>query len=259
MRTRDQRARRSGLRSRATSAGAPAIRRLSRRCWRPASGSRQGRTTRESRQEKDSAVHLGAKRWRVKMVDTVVVGQRVKRVDALDKVTGRAKYTADLKLPGMLYGAFLRSPHAHARIKRIDTSKAEALPGVKAVLTQAKLAGRVAKIVDEAHGTAMDFKAFADTKVTYQGEKIAAVAAVSREIAEEAVRLIEVEYELLPAVVDPREAVRPGAPIIHEGLKPCPGPDGTPLVNVLRVVDRVEGDVEDAFARSDYRSEEHTS
>jgi xanthine dehydrogenase molybdenum-binding subunit len=186
------------------------------------------------------------------MVDTVVVGQRVPRVDALDKVTGRAKYTADLKLPGMLYGAFLRSPHAHARIKRIDTSKAEALPGVKAVLTQAKLAGRVAKIVDEAHGTAMDFKAFADTKVTYQGEKIAAVAAVSREIAEEAVRLIEVEYELLPAVVDPREAVRPGAPIIHEGLKPCPGPDGTPLVNVLRVVDRVEGDVEDAFARSDY-------
>jgi xanthine dehydrogenase molybdenum-binding subunit len=186
------------------------------------------------------------------MVDTVVVGQRVPRVDALDKVTGRAKYTADLKLPGMLYGAFLRSPHAHARIKRIDTSKAEALPGVKAVLTQAKLAGRVAKIVDEAHGTAMDFKAFADTKVTYQGEKIAAVAAVSREIAEEAVRLIEVEYELLPAVVDPREAVRPGAPIIHEGLKPCPGPDGTPLVNVLRVVDRVEGDVDDAFARSDY-------
>ncbi|MBX6772162.1 MAG: xanthine dehydrogenase family protein molybdopterin-binding subunit [Chloroflexi bacterium] len=186
------------------------------------------------------------------MVDTVVVGQRVPRVDALDKVTGRAKYTADLKLPGMLYGAFLRSPHAHARIKRIDTSKAEALPGVKAVLTQAKLAGRVAKIVDEAHGTSMDFKAFADTKVTYQGEKIAAVAAVSREIAEEAVRLIEVEYELLPAVVDPREAVRPGAPIIHEGLKPCPGPDGTPLVNVLRVVDRVEGDVEDAFARSDY-------
>src|SRR5579871_295438 len=88
------------------------------------------------------------------MTDTAVraesiVGQRAPRVDALDKVTGRAKYTADLKLPGLLHGAFLRSPHAHARILRIDTSRAEALPGVKAVITQAKLAGRVSKIVDE--------------------------------------------------------------------------------------------------------------
>src|SRR5215469_7453003 len=122
------------------------------------------------------------------MTDTIL-GQRVARVDALEKVTGRARYTSDMKLPGMLHGVFLRSRHAHAWIKRIDTSKAEALPGVRAVLTQAKLAGRVAKIVDEAHGTSIDFQAFADKKVRYQGEKIAAVAATTRAIAEEAVKL----------------------------------------------------------------------
>src|SRR5579864_3746737 len=115
------------------------------------------------------------------MTDTIV-GQRVTRVDALDKVTGRAKYTSDMKLPGMLYGAFLRSPHAHALIKRIDTSKAKALPGVKAVLTQADLAGKVGKLVDAAHGTSQEFQAFADKKVKYQGEKVGAVAAITREI-----------------------------------------------------------------------------
>lgn len=186
------------------------------------------------------------------MTDTVIVGQRLPRVDALDKVTGRAKYTADLKLPGMLHGAFLRSPHAHALIKRIDPSKAEALPGVKAVLTQAKLVGRVAKIVDEAHGTSMDFKAFADTRVRYQGEKIAAVAAITREIAEEAVRLIEVEYEVLPALVDARDAVKPDAVRIHEDVPPYRAADGTLLANTFRSTDRVEGDVEAGFAASDY-------
>ena len=130
------------------------------------------------------------------MTDTVaenVIGQRMPRIDATDKVTGRAMYTSDLKLPGMLQGAFLRSPHAHARIKSIDISKAEKLAGVRAVLIQSKLTGRVGKIVDAAHGTSMDFQAFADKKVKYQGEKIAAVAATTKEIAEEAVRLIHVE------------------------------------------------------------------
>ena len=190
------------------------------------------------------------------MVDTVsrdeaIVGQRAPRVDALDKVTGRAKYTADLKLPGMLHGAFLRSPHAHARILRIDTSKAEALPGVKAVLTQDKLAGRVSKIVDEEHGTSYDFKAFAQTKVKFQGEKVGAVAAVTREIAEEAVKLIEVEYEVLPAVVDVLEAIKPDAPIIHEDEHPLTTYDGRVLRNVVNQVDVVEGDVEKGFAESD--------
>lgn len=185
------------------------------------------------------------------MTDTVVIGQRLPRIDAADKVTGRAKYTSDLKLPGMLYGAFLRSPHAHAIIKRIDTSKAEALPGVKAIVTQAKLAGRVAKIVDEAHGTSMDFKAFADTKVKYQGEKIAAIAATTRDIAEEAVRLIEVEYDVLPALVDASEAIKADATIIHEDEHPYPAVDGKTYRNVLQSTDRVEGDVADGFAKSD--------
>lgn len=190
------------------------------------------------------------------MTDTVVVGQRMPRVDATEKVTGRAKYTSDLKLPGMLQGAFLRSPHAHAIIKRIDTSKAEALPGVKAVLTQAKLAGKVGKIVDEAHGTSMDFQAFADKKVKYQGEKIAAVAATTKAIAEEAVGLIEVEYEVLPALVDPRDAIQPSAPKIHEADKPYRGADGTLLNNTLRSTDQVVGDVEAGFAQSDYLFED---
>jgi xanthine dehydrogenase molybdenum-binding subunit len=180
------------------------------------------------------------------------IGQRMTRVDALDKVTGRAKYTSDLKLPGMLFGAFLRSPHAHARIKRIDTRKAEALPGVKAVLIQSKLAGKIAKIVDEAHGTTQDFQAFADNKVKYQGEKVGAVAAITKEIAEEAVRLIEVEYEVLPALVDPREAIQSGAAIIHDEDQPYRGADGTALNNTIHSTDRVDGDVEAGFAKSDY-------
>jgi len=191
------------------------------------------------------------------MVDTItrdetIVGQRAPRVDALEKVTGRAKYTADLKLPGMLYGAFLRSPHAHARIKRIDTSRAEALPGVKAVLTQERLVGRVSKIVDEEHGTSYDFRAFAQTKVKFQGQKIGAVAAVTREIAEEAVKLIEVEYEVLPAVVDVLEAIKPDAPIIHEDEHPLTTYDGRVLRNVVNQVDVVEGDVARGFAESDH-------
>lgn len=186
------------------------------------------------------------------MTDTVVVGQRIPRVDATDKVTGRAKYTSDMKLPGMLYGAFLRSPHAHALIKSIDVSKAEAVPGVKAVLIQAKLAGKVGKIVDEAHGTSMDFQAFADQKVKYQGEKVAAVAAISRDVAEEAVRLIEVEYHVLPALVDPRDAIAPDAPKIHDTEKPYRGPDGSLLNNTLRSTDLSVGDVEAGFAQSDF-------
>jgi CO/xanthine dehydrogenase Mo-binding subunit len=188
-------------------------------------------------------------------MSSTVIGQNVARIDALDKVTGRAKYTADLKLPGMLYATFLRSPHAHARIKRIDTSRAEALPGVKAVLTQAKLAGKVAKIVDEAHGTSMDFQAFADQKVTYQGEKVGAVAAVTREIAEEAVRLIEVEYEVRPALIEARAAVQSSVSI-HDDVAPRTDVNGQRLNNILNATDRVEGDVEAGFAAADHLFED---
>jgi CO/xanthine dehydrogenase Mo-binding subunit len=158
----------------------------------------------------------------VTVSDLAVVGKSVARIDAVDKVTGRATYAADLRLPGMLYGAFRRSPHAHARIKRIDTSKAERLPGVKAVLTQASFAQRLARIAHETDGGTSEAKLFADGKVTYHGEKIAAVAATTREIAEEAAKLIEVEYEVLPALIDPRDAIQPDAPIIHPSIRPSP-------------------------------------
>jgi xanthine dehydrogenase molybdenum-binding subunit len=198
------------------------------------------------------------------MSDLAVVGKSVVRTDAVDKVTGRAQYTSDLKLPGMLFGAFLRSPHAHARIKRIDLTKAEKLPGVKAVLTQATVAGRLARIVDEAHGTSSQAKLFADDRVTYQGEKIAAVAATTRDIAEEAVSLIDVEYEVLPALIDPRDAIKPDAPLIFAETAPQPAPDFLPLSlragqpefgaifqNVLQSTEQIEGNVDEGFAQSD--------
>ena len=198
------------------------------------------------------------------MSDLAVVGRSVPRSDAVDKVTGRAQYTSDLKLPGMLYGAFLRSPHAHARILKIDVSGAERLPGVKAVLTQATVAGRAARIIDEAHGTSSLTKLFADDKVTYQGEKIAAVAATSRDIAEEAISLIDVEYEVLPALIDPLLAIKSDAPLIFDEIVPVPAPDflpsffhadqpinGATFRNVLQSTEQVDGNVEDGFARSD--------
>ena len=185
------------------------------------------------------------------MTDTIV-GQRATRVDAVDKVTGRAKYTSDMKLPGMLYASFIRSPHAHAIIKRIDTSKARALPGVKAVITQADLAGRVAKMRDAAHGTESEFQAFADKKVKYQGEKIGAIAAITKDIADEAAALVEIEYEVLPAITDVREAVKADAVTIHDEDKPYKAADGGALMNTLRSTDLVVGNVAEGFAKSDY-------
>lgn len=199
------------------------------------------------------------------MSDLEVVGKSVARVDAVDKVTGRALYTSDLKLPGMLHGAFLRSLHAHARIKKIDTSQAEKLPGVKAVLTQASVAGRVARIVDEALGTSTEANLFAGNKVTCHGEKIAAVAALTREIAEEAVRLIVVDYKLLPALVDSRDAVKSDATNILDESPPVPGPDfltsplqgfnpeySANLRNVLQSTEQEQENVEERFAQSDH-------
>jgi xanthine dehydrogenase molybdenum-binding subunit len=187
------------------------------------------------------------------MAETTVVGKRKPRVDAVEKVTGRALYTADLHLPGMLYGAFLRSPYAHARIIRIDTSKAEKLPGVKAIITQASLNAEQALIIEEEiHATRRVLKLFAEDKVRYHGEKIAAIAATSREIAEEAAALIQVEYEPLPAVSDVREAVKEGAPRIHEDSKTAVGPNGEILYNVSGEFHRHEGDVEQGFAEADF-------
>ena len=140
-----------------------------------------------------------------------VAGKRLKRIDGIGKVTGKHVYAADFALPGMLFGKILRSSEAHARIARLDVTKALALPGVRSVLT-------ARDIPQIRFGTAIkDRTMFADGKVRFRGEAIAAVAATSLEIAEAAVRAIEIDYEPLPAVFDPEQALLAGAPLVHAG------------------------------------------
>lgn len=176
------------------------------------------------------------------------VGQSVKRVDGLDKVTGYAKYVDDLKMPGMLYAKIKTSPYAHARIIKVDTSKAEALEGVKAVITGKDVPNRVGLYLEDKTFLATD-------KVRFIGEPVAAVAAVTPEIAEEAVELIEVEYEELPAVFSAMDAIKHDAPLIHEDLGnykygsiffPKPG---TNISNHYKIR---KGDIEKGFAEADY-------
>ena len=155
--------------------------------------------------------------------DYKVIGTRPVRPDGVDKVIGRAVYGADVSVPGTLYGRMKRSPHAHAVIKRIDASKALALDGVKAVVTSKDIAGPdgdVAKLPEAAQNI------LAGNKVFYRGQAVAAVAAINDHIAQEAVKLIEVEYEPLPVVLNVRDAMRPDAPILHEALR-TRGPSAT--------------------------------
>ena len=152
-----------------------------------------------------------------------VVGTRPIRHDGADKVTGLARYSADLNLPGMLYGKVLRSPHAHARIKSIDTSKAEAMPGVRAVVTGADIVEPNGRASDLAEGAMVNFKflsnnIMAQDKALYKGHAIAAVAAVNAHLAEEALSQIAVEYEVLPPVMHASEAMADDATLIHERL-----------------------------------------
>jgi 4-hydroxybenzoyl-CoA reductase subunit alpha len=141
-----------------------------------------------------------------------ILNSRAPRVDAFDKVTGKAVYTDDMKMSGMLYGAILHSPMAHALIKSIDTSKAEKLPGVKAVITHKDTPG----IVFGVSPARYDEEILASTKVRYVGDEIAAVAAIDPEIARQALDLIQVEFEELPAVFDAKLAMEEGAPLLHE-------------------------------------------
>jgi CO/xanthine dehydrogenase Mo-binding subunit len=143
------------------------------------------------------------------MSNLLHVGKGIPRTIEIDKVTGRATYINDLKLPGMLYGKILYSDYAHARIKRIDTGKAEALPGVRAVLTGHN-------IPDVRVGFLKDQTVLKKDVVRQFRDEVAAVAAVSPEIAEAALELIQVEYEELPAVFDPFEAMKEDAPLVHE-------------------------------------------
>jgi CO/xanthine dehydrogenase Mo-binding subunit len=152
-----------------------------------------------------------------------IIGTRPIRHDGADKVTGRAIYGADFQTAGLIHGFVLRSPHAHARIRRVDTSKAEAYPGVKAVVTAADFpAADPGLIVDFGEGDTplghLRGNILAAGKVLYKGHAVAAVAALDPHIAEEAALLIEVEYEPLPFVLTAPEAMKPGAPILHEGM-----------------------------------------
>ena len=150
----------------------------------------------------------------------VTVGPATARVDAVERVTGRATYTADVRLPGMIYGRVLRSPHPHARIRKIDVTRAEALPGVKAVITRERApivwgAGSVSggrQYNDRIKEITKHRRQLFDNPVRFVGAPVAAVAAVDRYVAEEALRLIEVDYEPLPFVLDPETALEPDAP-----------------------------------------------
>ena len=166
-----------------------------------------------------------------------VVGTRVPMLDAALKVKGAALFTDDLVLPGMLFGKILRSPLPHARILNIDTSRAEKLPGVKGVVTGREIPDRQYGIVP----MAKDEYALAKDKVRYIGDDVAAVCAIDPEIAEEAVELIDVDYEELPAVYDPLESIKEGAPLIHDGV----------ANNTSFAINKEFGDVTKAFAESD--------
>ncbi|MHB8513781.1 MAG: xanthine dehydrogenase family protein molybdopterin-binding subunit [Dehalococcoidia bacterium] len=177
-----------------------------------------------------------------------VIGTRPIRPDGIDKVTGRAQYGADIHLQGALQGRMKRSPHAHAIIKKIDASKALALDGVKAVVTAQDLAGQdgdVSKLPYAAQNI------LAGRKVLYRGHAIAAVAAINDHIAQEAVNLIEVAYEVLPHILDVRESMRPDAPVLHDALRTRgPNPSDAPT-NIVAHTVAAFGDIEKGFAECD--------
>jgi len=195
------------------------------------------------------------------MAEYSVVGRSPPRLDGAVKATGRAVYVADLELPGMLYAKILRSPIPHAKILSIDVSEASRLPGVKAVITGRDTWGIRFGFVDTPSLPA-DEPPLAEDRVRYVGEPVAAVAAVSEEVAERALELIKVEYEELPAVFDAEEAMKEGAPKIHDVIKPTapsfwqewgvPRPSKEQVVvnNVASTCFVSYGDVEKGFQES---------
>lgn len=170
--------------------------------------------------------------------DFKVLGKKVERVDAFERLTGQAKYASDVYLPSMLYVKILRSPHAHARVKSLDASAALALPGVKAVLTPADCPAF--SIHERSSEPKVEMPILATT-ARYVGDELAAVAAVDEETAERAVELLKVGYEVLPFVLDPEEAARPGAPKIY--------PHGNVVVEKATNLNR--GNVEEGFRQAD--------
>ena len=192
-----------------------------------------------------------------------VVGKPLPRVDGKVKTTGEAIFVVDVKLPNMLHGKILRSPYPHAKIVKIDTSKAKALPGVKAVITGQDTGPVRFGFVDTPRYPADQYPLAID-KVRYVGDEVAAVAAVDEITAAEALELIDVVYEELPAVFDPEEALKDGAPKVHEKIVPnttCAWEDWgvgraprtfKVVNNICAKVEVSHGDVEKGFAESDY-------
>jgi len=179
------------------------------------------------------------------MTDFKYIGTRPIRHDGVDKVTGRAAYGADLSLPGMLHGVVLRSPHAHARIVSIDTSAAEATPGVRAVITGKDIPPNSAKLMLGGEA-ALDLRDMGDNllahdKALYHGHAIAAVAAVSVDAAREAAQKITVVYEPLPPVMTVDDAMAPGAPLLHDQF----------AKNVAHRMELKRGDTAQGFAAAD--------
>src|SRR5918994_827676 len=188
------------------------------------------------------------------------IGVRIPRPDASEKVSGRTQYVGDLKLPGMLEARLLRSPHAHARIKRIDTRKAKALPGVRAILTASDISELEPGAKTRGHAM------LAIDRAVFAGQPIAAVAADELSIADEALDLIEVEYEVLPAAVDPIKSMRPDAPrvadegteadtseaLAHSGIAPTESEAAENAPNVAQKSNLGRGDVDAALAEADY-------
>ncbi len=191
-----------------------------------------------------------------------VVGTRPIRHDGLDKVTGRAKFGADIQLPGLLHGKVLRSPYAHARIRSINTSKAEALPGVYAVATAKDFPIIEARQIDfaEVQGNTrmMAENMLAHDKVLYKGHAVAAVAASDPHTAEEALDLIEVDYEVLPPVLNVRDAMKKDAPLLHDNMtthfrveRVGKGEDTGEKSNIAGHLQFKRGDLEQGFKQAD--------
>ena len=185
-----------------------------------------------------------------------VIGTRPIRHDGVDKVTGRAIYGADIQLTGLLHGAIKRSPHPHARIKHIDTTRAEAHPGVRAVVTAHDLPQIADKLADlgEAIVNLRDASnnVLAYGKVLYKGHAVAGVAAINLHVAQEAVELIDVEYEVLPHVTGVLEAMEDGAPVLHEDMKTTSmGEETDKVSNIANHFQHKMGEPDDGFAEAD--------
>src|ERR1700755_206233 len=178
------------------------------------------------------------------------IGQRTIRPDGIDKATGRAQFAADTAMPGMIWGKVLRSPHPHARIKSINTAKAEALPGVKAVVTSKDVVdfpiekGAVMLGIQDMRW--MCRNVMARDKALFPGHPVAAVAATTEAIAAKACKLIEVDYEVLPWSIEIEDAIKPDAPVLHEFNKW----EGKPS-NIMGRIEVKKGDIAQGFAAAD--------